>query len=283
MGIKPLFGSDSEYDCSPRIGFERSHNGVEESSEEENCLGDSPFRGESAQKRTPRRNAISKLTKKPKHQKGRKPVSARPKKPKKKDCIKSLEQSGRKILYGKKKDKNWQGFAIGRCKYQPEENNFMYLPKFYRDKFDLPPSQRKYCSFCKLEPCIVKLDMQETIDLCQQGVDKGGWSMARVRACMVGGFMRQHCNVFNRTYHRWMETLPCVGKFVARNYPDAKDIPGPATDESSSEESAVGRKSGTVRNVTGLLVTSGSDSDSDASLFKPIPMIAARNKRMYGC
>ena len=320
MGIKPMYGSDSDTGSSPldmkrllqsmkerekeHERFVRKHillDNDAESSDGENCFEDTPVKAAPARKGTASKKAVkkkntskgtaSKKAAKKKNTALAKQAKTRsnPKKAKrmtKRDSIKSLEESGKKVLYGSKKNMNWQGFPMRQCKFQPVEQNFMYLPKSYKDNAYFSGRPPKYCYFCKLEPCIVEANIESLTKACRKAMEEENWRTSKVRDYMSGKLMKIHCGVFGRTHHKWMDTLPCVNRYLNKYYPDECEIPGPDTEESSDEEvvSLGGMASAVTRPTKQPNVFFDDDSDSDEdSILKPIPMFAKLGKKKFGC
>ena len=130
---------------------------------------------------------------------------------------------------------NFQGFPKKDCVFQAKVNDYVYVPKNYKEA----DKDALFCKECMLSPCLVFGHYKELCDKASQlsiMEELPNNTVAKRCETLMKGFMRKH---FGREYLNRVGLPSCVFEGIADVIPTMKPSKKEDSDSESSSDSSV--------------------------------------------
>lgn len=151
---------------------------------------------------------------------------------------------------------NFQGFKTMYCRYQPELNDKVFVPKEYGEKAKKYKLDCSFCRYCLLGPCIT---IEHPVgDVCYYYSVQQRMYNKDIRPRVEATMRDFLTDLFGKKYMRKMPTPRCVVEAIAETAPGGDD----SSDSSADEEEFVCFEN----NEDGKETVGNTDSDSEFEL-----------------
>jgi len=122
---------------------------------------------------------------------------------------------------------NSVGYPMKHCRYQPEEDDFMYQPAWYGQRYVQDPSTEGvppvYCTHCKLRPCLAR---EHQTDMTSLGHHLDAFQNKQpheIRSALAYQLEMKRRVIFKLDCAAPMSQTQCVTNFVHFWYADAEE------------------------------------------------------------
>lgn len=141
--------------------------------------------------------------------------------------------------------KNFQGFDMHLCRYEPSIKDHVYVPKCHEEVAKARPwVERKFCCSCKLQPCIMETHLEEIThkwldewNVHKKAIEEGRRVKAMTPVNRLEKFILSLLTkCFGRNYMKENGTPDCVVKQVCDYYEWKKNEDAEESEDDSEED-----------------------------------------------